>query len=56
MTRTYACDGCGKMFPLHLLDAKPGPGPITEDNENRDFTWLGCKTCYGPGWVEGVRE
>lgn len=54
-----ACMTCGKPTPLHLLDAKPKEcrgGPITPEHEHKDFDLLECRTCYGPGWVEGVRE
>lgn len=56
---TTSCFSCGKPTPLHLLDAKPKScrrGPVTPEHENEDFDWLECRACYGPGWVEGVRD
>ncbi len=57
-----ACCTCGRTFPLHLLDSKPELEVLASFNgdlweamhHNADFTRLECRTCYGPGWVEGV--
>lgn len=55
-----ACDKCGKSTPVHLLDAKPGPGNFTPEQLSRladqgaHFTRLECESCYGPGFLVGV--
>ncbi len=43
-----ACDCCGRIEHIDLLDAKP------DDPSNPagcDWTRLECIACYGPGWV-----
>lgn len=61
MSAENRCMTCGKPTPIHLLDAKPERYrgvPLPKDYmeyENEGFDWLECRSCYGPGWVEGVK-
>lgn len=56
-----ACMACGKSTPIHKLDAKPSSRIYTEAQLNsaalsgKQFTFLACAACYGPGYVEGQR-
>jgi hypothetical protein len=51
------CAACGAETPIHLLDAKPGPGIFTPAqlseaaDRGDDFSRLECAKCYGPGYV-----
>lgn len=45
-----ACDACGRVEHIDLLDAKP------DDPSNPvgcDWNRLECIACYGPGWLPG---
>ncbi len=49
-----ACDGCGVVTDVDLLDAKI---ELDADNEmigDGSDSPLLCETCYGPGWVPAV--
>lgn len=53
------CAQCRQPTPVHLLDAKPGPGHYTLEelsaaaDRGEDFDRLECSRCYGPGYVAG---
>lgn len=53
------CAKCGKMTPIHLLDAKPeslaNKQAEYEDileaaDAGEQFEVLQCQECYGPAW------
>lgn len=53
------CDGCGKLYPLHLLDAKPQSlagvaathqALFDAASRGEDFDRFECRGCYGPAW------
>lgn len=48
-TKECACDSCGEMWPIALLDAKPGTS-AGANPEAADFERFECPHCYGPGW------
>lgn len=54
------CMACGKLTPIHKLDAKPSARPYTSEQLFRaalageQFTFLACAACFGPGYVEGT--
>ncbi|CAM5769871.1 hypothetical protein [Bosea minatitlanensis] len=43
-----ACDCCGRIEHIDLLDAKPPAGGVPE---TADWSRLECIACYGPGWL-----
>lgn len=59
-TNAAACDGCGRIFPISQLDAKPGPGHFTTEDlasaadAGVDFNHLECGDCYGPNYASGA--
>lgn len=53
------CAKCGKMTPIHLLDAKPemfADIQVTHLQlrqaaiDGEQFETLQCQECYGPAW------
>lgn len=54
------CDGCGKPFPIDLLDGKPSARAMAAYGSLADALWAGadcdrlmCRPCYGHGWTAG---
>lgn len=56
-TDCVACDNCGGLTPIALLDGKPGPGHFTikqlqaAAELGKNFDRLECAACYGPGYL-----
>ena len=46
-----ACDSCGTLTHIDLLDAKPDD-PTRPDAS--DWNRLECRSCYGPNWVPAL--
>ncbi|NKX37733.1 hypothetical protein HGG70_07350 [Rhodobacteraceae bacterium R_SAG4] len=60
MSDLHACQSCGALTDINLLDGKPealkGIKTTAEDliaHECDDFTVLECRDCYGPAWCAG---
>lgn len=60
MPASERCAGCGRMFPLDQLDAKPrslrsrkATNAMLSHAAERgeDFDVLQCRACFGPAWL-----